>query len=1051
MLMICSIFWFKRIVVLLLVVITYENVQGQSWMPGYNFRKKITIDKSMIVGGANLLDFPVLIELEDHDLKQSTGCVHLSQNNKELDISFASANQSSLPISFQLDSYDALKGKLVCWLRIKELIAAGNIGSNEFYLYYGSMQTHNPLSAESRATWGNAYQNVWHINPDLAPATSRSANQSSGNDMIGDPGLSLINFHQGKIGSGIQFNGLTTSMQAAPDTNANVYVTLWLKLNQIGTEQVILASDTLDSGFQLTIDAEGCILFLGRKSTVALVPDIWYYIGVMYNSRQKEIYINGVYKSGDVKLNFPTKNVGRLSIGKSKQGDRHFNGMIDELRMLRVARQKEWLGAEYRNQLNPTAFVNISSQEMNPIQIPLVNEFTGANGTNNWADEGNWSYGKLPEPYANVNIKAGKELRTPAGNRVMVNGLILEAGARLLLGADLEVNCKAQIGLSSSIALDEGIRLVFKNDVVNNGAILLNGNIGTLTFGADQSLQTFSGSGSCRVSGLEIDLASGTVLLQTTIKVSKELALIKGILNANGNLTMLSTGPTDYAALMPIQNTSVANVVGNVIVQQFIDGDFLTPATARNWWLLSSPVYQSLTEPKWYNLNAIQQSIFVTGKGGVNNGFDLSPNNNATIYTHDQSLPGSLSQKYISMASMDTNVPLGRGFYVFSRGSRAEPNAYIHQIQTAPFSNPKPYVLNYSGKLFTGELRLALYNRNIGGEGDGYNLLGNPYASALVWGNLQKINVGPFLWVFDTKNNAYRVTDDPEYIIPRGIGFFVKVSNGNSSGELMFTEQAKYGAAPTTFSRRISFTEKVTTLAQQDEKSRLKITLNKEGLSDDYILTLHPSGNNEINDADAAKIGEGYLSISGLATNGNKLSIDERATDTGRRVIKLFVKGWTTGPYTLKFNAAFNNHEKLKLIDHYLNVEYPITTAESVHHFSIDTEVGPSYGKERFSLLLEPIKVKRPINELTDKAFLFYPNPINELLYLKAVNQTWRNLKVLIRTLSGEIIWRNELAVLEPGIPVQLSCSQLMTGIYILQLIDQTRNKTITSFKILKN
>ncbi|TKC60023.1 hypothetical protein FBD94_13955 [Pedobacter hiemivivus] len=1049
--MVCSNFWFKRIIVLLLVVITYENVRGQSWMPGYNFRKKITIDKSMIGGGANLLDFPVLIELEDHDLKQSTGCVHLSKNNKELDISFASANQSSLPINFQLDSYDALKGKLVCWLRIKELIAIGNVGANEFYLYYGSMQTHNPLSAESRATWGNAYQNVWHINPDLAPATTRSANQSSGNDMIGDPTMSLTNFHQGKIGSGLQFNGLTTSMQAAPDTNVNVYVTLWLKLNQIGAEQVILASDTLDNGFQLTIDAEGFILFLGRKSTVALVPDIWYYIGVMYNSQRKEIYINGVYKSGDAKLNFPTKNVGRLSIGKSKQGDRYFNGMIDELRMLRVARQKEWLGAEYRNQLNPTAFVNISSQEMNPIQIPLVNEFTGANGTNNWADEGNWSYGKLPEPYANVNIKAGKELRTPAGNRVMVNGLILEAGARLLLGGDLEVNCKAHIGLSSSIALDEGIRLVFKNDVVNNGAILLNENIGTLTFGADQSLQTFSGSGSCKVSRLEIDLASGTVLLQTTIKVSKELALIKGILNANGNLTMLSTGPGNYATLMPIQNTSVANVIGNVIVQQFIAGDFLAPATARNWWLLSSPVYQSLTEPKWYSLNAIQQSIFVTGKGGVNNGFDLSPNNNATIYTHDQSLPGSLSQKYISIATMGSNVPLGRGFYVFSRGSKTEPNAYVHQIQTTPFSNPKPYTLSYSGKLFTGELRVALHNRNTGGEGDGYNLLGNPYASALVWANLQKINVGPFLWVFDTKNNAYRVTGDPEYIIPPGTGFFVKVSNGNSSGELMFTEQAKYGAAPATFSRRISSIEKVTNLAQYDEKSTLKITLNKEGLSDDYILTLHPSGNNEINDADAAKIGEGYLSISGLATNGNKLSIDERATDTGRRVIKLFVKGWTTGAYTLKFNATFNNHEKLTLIDHYLNVEYPITTDESVHHFSIDTEVGPSYGKERFSLLLEPVKITKPINELTDKPFLFYPNPINELLYLKAVNQTWRNLKVLIRTLSGEVVWRNELAVLEPGIPVQLSCSQLMKGIYILQLIDQTRNKTITSFKILKN
>ncbi|SDK71245.1 Concanavalin A-like lectin/glucanases superfamily protein [Pedobacter sp. ok626] len=1049
----CSIFWFKRIVVLLLALTTYENVLGQAWMPSYNFRKKISIDKSMIQGGVNLLEFSVLIELEDRDLKQPTGCVYQGQNT-ELDISFASVLQPDIPIHFQLDAYDPLKGKLMCWVRIKELIASGNPGVNELYLYYGSTQRHNPLSAESRATWGNDYQNVWHINPDIPPASSRSANQSSNNDMIGDSGVSVANFQEGKIGAGLWFNGSTTSMHAAPDTNSNVYVTLWLKLHEIGREQVILANDTLGVGFRITIDAEGYIVLSSdfiRKSTMALTAGTWYYVGVMYNRQQKEIYINGVYRGGDAIVNLRMKNIGRYSIGKSKQDDRYFNGMIDELRTLRVIRRKEWLSAEYRNQLNPTAFISVSAQEINPIQTPLVDEFTGGYGTNNWDDEGNWSSGTIPVPYANITIKAGRELRIPAGTSLIVNSLILEPGSRLLLGTDLEVNCKTEIGSSSSIILDEGVRVVFKNDVVNDGAILLNENAGALIFAGDQSLLTFSGSGICAVSRLEVNLNSGTALLQAKLKVSKQVELIKGTLNANGNLTMLATGATDYAVLMPIQNINAANIIGNVTVQQFIDGDFLAPSTARNWWLLSSPVYQSLAEPKLYNLNAIQQSMFVTGTGGINNGFDLSPNNNSTIYTHDQSLPGSLSQKYAGIASMGTNLLMGKGFYVFSRGSRTEPNAYVHQIQTTPFSNPKPYLINYSGKLFTGELKVVLRNRDTGGEGDGYNLLGNPYASTLLWGNLQKVNMSPFLWVFDPKNNAYRVTDDPAYLIHSGAGFFVKVNSGNSTGELTFTEQAKSGAVVSGFSRILSSVNKETDLVRYDRKTRIKITLNKESLSDDYILTLHPSGSNEINDADAAKIGEGHLSISGLATNGNKLSIDERAIDTGRKIIKLFVKGWTTGTYTFKFNAVFNNQEKLTLIDHYLDVHYPIAAGESTHHFSINTAVGASYGKERFSLLLEPIKINEPINGLSDSPFLFYPNPVNELIYLKAVNQSWKNLKVIIRNISAEQVWRNDLAVLEPGIPVQLSCSQLIKGIYILQLIDQKSNKIIASFKILKN
>lgn len=1051
--MVCSIFWFKRMLIIFFVMITYKNVLGQSWMPGYNFRKKILINKAMIGPGANLLDFPLLIELEDHDLKQSTGCMYGNQNSKELDISFASVAQSSVPINFQLDSYDALTGKLICWVRIKELIATGNAGQNELYLYYGSKQTHHPGSAESNATWSNAYKNVWHVNPDIAPATSRSANQSLGNDMIGDSGMSLGNFARGKIGSGVRFNGLT-SMHTAGDTSANLYVTLWLKLDQIGSEQVILANDTLGGGFRIAVDAEGFVVFSSkfiRKSIKALTPNNWYYLAIIYNNHQNEIYINGAYSGGDAALNLPLKNVGMFNIGKSKQNDQYFKGMIDELRMLRVARPAEWLAMEYKNQLNPTTFFNISSQETNPLQTPLVNEFTGANGTNNWADEANWSYGKLPEPYANVSIKAGKELRIPAGVPVVVNGLILNPGARLLLGSDLEVNCSTEIGLSSSIVLDEGIQLTFKNDVLNNGSIALSENTGILTFSGDQPLQAFSGSGSCSISRLEVNLVLGTLLLQATVKVSKQVALIKGILNANGNLTLLSKGPIDYAALLPIQNTSVTNVVGNVTVQQFIDGDFLAPSTARNWWLLSSPVYQSFAEPKSYKLDAVQQSIFVTGVGGISNGFDFSPNNNPTIYTHDQSLPGSLSQKYVGIPTMGTNVLIGKGFYVFSRGSRTEPDAYLHQVERAPFSNPKPYVLNYSGKLFNGELRVSLQNRNAAEQGDGYNLLGNPYASPLIWGALQKVNVSPFIWVFDPKNNAYRVTDEADYVIHSGTGFFVKVSSGNRTGELTFTEQAKSVATIPTFSKGSLSTAKQIRTTQYDKKTKLKISLNKDGLSDDYILTLHPSGNNEIDDADAAKIGEGYLSISGLAPNGDKLSIDDRAVDTGRRVINLFVKGWTTGDYTLKFNTVFNNQEKLNLIDHYLDVQHPIAAGESIHKFSIDTKVEQSYGKERFSLLLEPLKMTNPVNAVTDRPFLFYPNPVNELIYLKAVNQTWKNVKILIRSISGEIMWRNELIVLEAGIPVPLFCGQLIKGIYVLQLIDQKSNKTITSFKILKN
>jgi hypothetical protein len=1053
-----SIFWTKQIFILFFLLILAPHAFAQNWMSGYSYRKKITIDKSKVSGAASLSNFPVLIRIQDTGLKYLSSCESRLKSNKGLDISFAQLAAPMLPISFQLDHYDPANGVLACWVNIPELFATNHAGHNEIYLYYGSNSLHDPFSPAAQAVWSVNHQRVWHLNFDAEPSISRNAN-GSGKNLSGTPGMGANNFPVARIGQGLLLNGSTDAMYSAPDTNTTIYISAWIQLHQIGTEQTVLANDTTNGGYVIKINALGNPVFEtknaeGLKSITAaytLSPNTWYYFVWIFSKGVKRIYIDGMYRGGGGSSGIKLGRGGALSIGRSKQNDNYFNGLIDELRIENVERNLDWLTTEYRNQYNPEGFIQVAAEEVNPGSVPVMHVFTGSGGTDEWANPANWADGELPGQNSNVIIQAGQELRLSAGAITVLNKLVLEPAALLTLAADLELNCTVNIATSAKVTLAEGARLVFKSDVWNDGEIVSDQDNCSLVLKGDYATQLFGGAGTTDVSRLEINHAAAThtTWLQSKINVSQQVELIRGTLNANGNLNLLAGAANQAAALLPILDAGNAQITGNVNVQHFIAGSFLSPSTARGWWLLASPVYQTQSNgQQLHDLSAVKASVFVTGKGGIQNGFDASPNNGATIYTHDQSLPGSLSQKYKAIPNMNATVPLGTGFYLFSRGGRDAPEAYQHQIQQAPFSNPGPYVITYSGKLFTGDLAINLFNRNTGAEGDGFNLLGNPYASAVRWGALQKNNLSPFIWVFDPKNNAYQVSDDPAYLIPSGRGFFVRVNAGQATGSVTFSESAKYTGS--TVPPVQMFVQVGKGQAKNETLTRLKVRLSKDDLADDYVLVLRKDGNDEVNDADADKIGEGYLSIAGLTHTGNKLSIEERAADTSKKEVSLYVKGWTNGIYTLNLKAEFKPNEEILLSDHYLGVNKRLVMGEQSYNFSIDNTIPETYGTKRFALLYRQTKTIQT-NQEPDKKIILYPNPFNEVLFIKSGSLTYKNLKVLIRDIQGRLVWTNDLPVLAVNIPVQQLCGHLQKGIYFLQLINQQNHKVLGSFKIIRN
>jgi len=1034
---------------LCLACFSCQMLRAQSWLTGYNYRKKISIDKSRFKGNTNLVDFPFLISITDPGLVNLQHCDPKINDLRGLDISFCLGSQPTVPIAFQLDSYDPTSGRLTCWVRLEQLFTGTNAGNNILYLYYGSNITTDPFEPRSASVWIRDYDRLWHMNADLAGKNLRSANGQTGKDAKGSSSIQQTDFLPGKIGTGVRFNGFSDAFFSSVDTNTTICITAWIKPKLTGKVQVVLGNDSL-GGYQLSLDAAGYLVFEimngSRKITSSSISPLesgaWHHIAALFSKTQRKLFVNGTQVTGSAG-SLSLIAGGQVRIGCSKTQDKWFEGEIDEVRIQNVLRSNDWINAEYLNQNEPELAYAISPEEKNPAQSSIAYEFTAAGGSQLWAEAANWKYGKVPPALSNVTVKANKVLRTSAD--MQINKLVLESGAMLCPEAELTIHCQTDIapGAVISLALESQIR--FKGDVINNGSIK---GPGTLMLTGSQNLQTLTGNGSIAIANLMVNLPdkAHVALLQTEVQVSKYLKIIRGTLNVNGRLTLLADAQ-HAAAVWPISDLTNTALIGMANVQQYIAGSFVAPSTARGWKLLSVPVYHANQNNAYrYQIKDIQECVFITGPSGSVNGFDPSSNNSSTIYTHNQALPGTLSQKYVGIANTAVQIPVGRGIYLFSRGSRSMPDAYAKQIQGPVFINPEAYTLHYKGFLFSGEMMMTLESRNTGDPGDGFNLLGNPYAAPIVWSRLSKVNTGPFVWTFDPKNNAYQVTDDPNFLIPAGTGFFVRLNKGDANGSLTFTEQAKYIEAPS-----VKDAAKIQSILKQEPTAlkRLSIQISKAELSDDYTVRYSASGNNQVTDADALKIGPGYLSISSITTDQQRLAIEDRAEIVNADTINLSIQAWTEGPCKFVFTGIADLDAKVTLVDHLLSIRREITDGNHIYNFNLNA--GEVKGGEirRFSILLKQ-QINTPENDLESETWSIYPNPFNDHIYINSKHTTIKRNKLLIRNIMGETIFSASTAPLIAGQSIEIKPGQLSDGVYILSVLDLDKGKITITRKLIK-
>lgn len=356
----------KALLVSFFVFIYSTDVYAQ-WLPGYTYRKKITIQENKIPGTTALTNFPVLIDITDPHLKPCSGGGYI-ENSNGWDIKFTTS--SGVQLNHDIEGYNSLSGRLTVWVQIPSLSATSN---TDIYLYFGNPSiTANSSSAN---TWDNQYKAVWHLNNSISDASVYS--QTSTN--FGSTNTSA-NILDGRnfVRSSNQY--IRVQYDNELDFNDQITVSAWININTTGIDQKIFSDQDGNGGgyklglydnkkaeFEIRTAGNTAVLNRNEPGGTELATSTWYYVVGVYSNPGNFIrtYVNGdLDRSLTTNADAGLTNSGNPAIGREPwTGSFFFDGKIDELRVQRAARDANWLKTEYNNQSSPSTFYSTDATE----------------------------------------------------------------------------------------------------------------------------------------------------------------------------------------------------------------------------------------------------------------------------------------------------------------------------------------------------------------------------------------------------------------------------------------------------------------------------------------------------------------------------------------------------------------------------------------------------------------------------------------------------------------------------------------------------------------
>lgn len=525
--------------------------------------------------------------------------------------------------------------------------------------------------------------------------------------------------------------------------------------------------------------------------------------------------------------------------------------------------------------------------------------------------------------------------------------------------------------------------------------------------------------------------ATATIGSDLNIKPGGELrfgALGNSILFTGNKLTLKS----DSLATASIGNTYQSSITGNINIERYINSN-----TRRNRFV-GFPFGSGVS------LIDYRDDVWITGPGTGSgslyasnynsNGFHYTLANDTSVFYFNESKNASVSgSRWEGISSCSQSLIAGTGYRFYFRGPVSQGIACIDGSKPAPQSA----ILMAGGIIKTGTQNFAVSCSNgclnVAGNqatniDDGWNLIANPYPSAIDWNastGWTKTNMKDIIWIWNPAIGSYgnfdglTQTNNVSGIIASGQAFFVRANGSNPA--LACTEAVKVSSTPSN-------------LFKANKKNYLSIKLIYDSHNNDECVVRFLENKTDGFNAneDILKLMNANINIYSIPEQNRNVSINYLnnfdLTKTYR--VKLGIKA-VKASYKLSFEELSSFMDiKIILRDNYLNT---ITDLFQNKEYSFEINADSlSQGEGRFELLFnENTTHLSEQNSHKIQLASIFPNPVKDLLNLQLLNlnivYTYK-----LYSLLGQEIETGKIFESHCGI----STNHLNPGIYMIILSD---------------
>lgn len=534
----------------------------------------------------------------------------------------------------------------------------------------------------------------------------------------------------------------------------------------------------------------------------------------------------------------------------------------------------------------------------------------------------------------------------------------------------------------------------------NNG--IFSSNNGTVIFSGINTQQI---SGSTMTSFNNITLSDNSIVsVVSNQALGGVLTLGEGaIFDADGSgsavFTLLSVGDAAGSDASIAALPSGASVTGNVSVQRY--------------WGVGDNIFRNISSP--VSNGTLQQlldaGVFVNGYPGSDFPCDgFCGNDNANLSWYDETLTGTFQNGWTDFpgpagSASDTFVPgVGYGLYMWD--------------------GTAPTLWTSRGTVNQGDIEFTISNTvSIPAEpdADGWNLIGNPYPSSIVWedntdlpgGWTMSGSVDPTVWIYDevaeiwrSYNAATNTGNNFDGTIATGQAFWVEV-NGGGPHTLEIHEAAKTNNSGAYYRKRNGTIPTVT------------LALSYEGVTDNAFIQ---EGNHSrkmstgIERMSLAFVGDGAERIAyyGLNNSENDIPVSVQVREAGE--------------YTFKLSSTFNGD--FYLVDKWLNTVTPVSK-----EYTFTIEASATTLNDRFIVTRNAGVNSFATEEVVTSV---YPNPVVRELTVELRAENVAGIHLLNSV--GQVVETGDV-LYEAGVSKgQFDMSTMPAGVYFVRVVKSDRS-----------